>query len=97
MVGGINATARDLVFLINTLPESSTYTVTGIGRHEFPMATISIAMGGHVRVGFEDNIYLSKGVLAKSNGQLVEKIVRIAKEFGREIASPYEARKILGL
>ena len=68
-----------------------------IGRHEMPMAAIGIAMGGHVRVGFEDNVYLSKGVLAKSNGELVEKVVRIAKELGREIATPDEAREILGL
>ena len=54
-------------------------------------------MGGHVRVGFEDNIYLSKGVLAKSNGELVEKVVRISKELGREVATPNETRKILKL
>jgi 3-keto-5-aminohexanoate cleavage enzyme len=54
-------------------------------------------MGGNVRVGFEDNIYLSKGVKAKSNGELVEKVVRIAKELGREIATSAEAREILGL
>ena len=61
------------------------------------MAAHAIAMGGHVRVGLEDNIYLSKGVLAKSNAQLVEKVVRIASEIGREVAKPDEARKILGL
>ena len=54
-------------------------------------------MGGHVRVGFEDNVYISKGVPAKSNGELVEKVVRIAKELGRGIATPAEARQILGL
>jgi 3-keto-5-aminohexanoate cleavage enzyme len=54
-------------------------------------------MGGHVRVGFEDNLWLEKGSLAKSNAQLVEKVVRIAKELGREIATPEEARQILGL
>ncbi|CCY09545.1 Uncharacterized conserved protein [Chlamydia trachomatis] len=54
-------------------------------------------MGGHVRVGFEDNLYLSKGVLAKSNGELVAKVVRIAKELGREIATSDEAREILSL
>lgn len=91
------ATARDLVFLVDSIPEGSTWTVAGIGRYEMPMAAIAIAMGGHVRVGFEDNIYLSKGVLAKSNGELVEKVVRIAKELGREIAGPDEAREILGL
>lgn len=95
--GGISATPRDLIFLINSIPTNSTYTVCAIGRHEFPMVTQSILMGGHARVGFEDNIYLSKGVLANSNGELVEKVVRISKELGREIASPNEARKILGL
>ena len=54
-------------------------------------------MGGHVRIGFEDTIYLEKGVLAKSNGELVEKVARIAKFFGREIATPDEARKILSI
>jgi 3-keto-5-aminohexanoate cleavage enzyme len=61
------------------------------------MAAMSIIMGGHVRVGFEDNVYMSKGVLASSNGELVEKVVRIAKEMGREIATPDEARRILNL
>ncbi len=97
VIGGIAATPRDLVFMINSIPKNSTFTVCAIGRHEFPMVTLSIVMGGHARVGFEDNIYLSKGVLAKSNSELVEKIVRISKEIGRDIASPYQARKILGL
>ena len=97
VIGGIAATPRDLVFMINSIPKNSTFTVCAIGRHEFPMVTLSIVMGGHARVGFEDNIYLSKGVLAKSNSELVEKIVRLSKEIGRDIASPYQARKILGL
>ena len=58
---------------------------------------MGIKLGGHARVGFEDNIYLTKGVLAKSNGELVEKVVRISKELGRDIASPHDARIILGL
>lgn len=91
------ATARDLAFMVDSIPQGSTWTVAGIGRHEFPMAAMGIAMGGHVRVGFEDNVYLERGVLAKSNGELVEKVVRIAKELGREIASPDETREILGL
>lgn len=95
--GGIDATPRDLVFLVNSIPKDSTFCVGGIGRYEFPMVTMSIILGGHVRVGFEDNISLSKGNLAKSNGELVEKVVRISKELGREIATPDEARKILGL
>jgi 3-keto-5-aminohexanoate cleavage enzyme len=97
VLGGINASIRDFEFLVNSLPSNATYTATGIGRHEFPIATVSIIKGGHVRVGFEDNVYLSKGVLANSNGELVEKIVRIAEELGRQIATPKEARKILGL
>jgi 3-keto-5-aminohexanoate cleavage enzyme len=57
----------------------------------------AIIDGGHVRVGFEDNVYISKGVLAASNGELVAKVVRMARELGREIATPQEAREILGL
>ena len=95
--GGITGELRDFVFLRGSIPEDATYTVAGIGRFEFTLAAAAIIDGGHVRVGFEDNVFLSKGVLAKSNGELVEKVVRIAKEFGREIATPQEARKILGL
>ena len=97
VTGGIAASARDFAYLADSIPANATFTVAGIGRHEFPMAVMAIVSGGHVRVGFEDNVYLSKGVLAKSNGELVEKVVRLAKELGREIASPAEARKILGL
>jgi len=95
--GGISAEARDLVFMAESIPKSCTWTAAGIGRAQFPIAAQAIIMGGHVRVGFEDNIYLEKGVLAKSNGELVEKAVRLAKEFGRQIATPAEAREILGL
>ncbi|MFV0424248.1 MAG: 3-keto-5-aminohexanoate cleavage protein [Bacilli bacterium] len=95
--GGQSGEMRDFLFLKDSLPEGSTYSVAGVGRFEFPLAAYSILSGGHVRVGLEDNIYIEKGVLAKSNGELVEKVVRLAKEFGREIASPSEARKILGM
>lgn len=95
--GGISGEPRDLVFMKESIPQGSTWTVAGVGRYEFPMAVMGILMGGHVRVGFEDNVYISKGVLAKSNAELVEKVVRLAKEFGREIATPDEAREILGL
>jgi len=97
VIGGISATQRDLNFLAESIPVNSTYTVCAIGRYEFPMITQSIEMGGHARVGFEDNSYISKGVLAKSNGELVQKVVRIAEKLGREIASPKETREILGL
>ncbi|WP_422485105.1 3-keto-5-aminohexanoate cleavage protein [Gudongella sp. DL1XJH-153] len=91
------ATARDLAFMVDSIPQGSTWTAAGIGRNQFQIAAITIAMGGNVRVGFEDNTYISKGVLAKSNGEMVEKVVRIANELGREIATPAEAREILGL
>jgi len=95
--GGIGGDLRDFVFMRGSIPADATYTVAGIGRFEFPLAAAAIIDGGHVRVGFEDNVYISKGVLAKSNGELVEKVVRLAKEFGREIATPAEARAILSL
>jgi len=95
--GGISATPRDLVFMEGSIPQGSTFTVSGIGRSEFQMAAMAIVMGGHVRVGFEDNVYIEKGVPANSNAELVEKVVRIAKELGRAVATPTEARQILGL
>ncbi len=95
--GGISGEPRDLIFMQESIPAGSTWTVAGVGRYEFPMAALAIIMGGHVRVGFEDNVYLSKGVPAKSNGELVEKVVRLARELGREIANPAQAREILGL
>jgi 3-keto-5-aminohexanoate cleavage enzyme len=95
--GGIAATPRDLVYLVESIPEGSTFCVGAIGKHEFQMVSTAIVLGGHARVGLEDNIYISKGVLAKSNSELVEKVVRISKELGRDIASPYDARLILGL
>jgi len=97
LLGGIPATVDNLVHMARCIPEGSPWSVCAVGLDEFPMTTMSILMGGHVRVGFEDNIYLSKGVKAKSNAELVEKIVRIAKELGREIATPDEAREILHL
>lgn len=95
--GCASASVENLVWMVNRLPAGSTWTATGIGRSEFTLAAHAIAMGGHVRVGFEDNLYLSRGVLAKSNGELVGKVVEMAKLLGREIATPAEARKILRL
>lgn len=95
--GCAGATINNLLWLVNSIPVGSTWCATGIGRHEFPLAAHAIAMGGHVRVGFEDNLFIEKGVLAKSNGELVAKVVRMAKEIGRGIANFSEARDILGL
>lgn len=91
------ATGENLAWLVRNIPEGSTWTATGIGRHQFPLAMHAVTMGGNVRVGFEDNLYLEKGVLAKSNGALVEKVVKMARLVGREIANPAEARQILSL
>lgn len=95
--GALAGEIDSLVFLINQLPPQSTWAVAGIGRYELPLAVHAIMMGGHVRVGLEDNIYYAKGQPAKSNAELVERIVRIAKEVGREVATPQEARKMLGV
>ena len=95
--GGLGASARNLTYLADSIPAGSSWTVAGVGRHEFTMAAHAILMGGHVRVGLEDNVYLRKGVLAPSNAALVERAVRIAKEFDRDVADPAEARRILGL
>jgi 3-keto-5-aminohexanoate cleavage enzyme len=95
--GGMSGHLRNLVFLTEQLEKNQTWTVAGIGRYELPLSTHAIAMGGHVRVGLEDNIYYRKGEFAKSNAQLVERIVRIATEFDRPIATPSKAREILGL
>jgi len=101
-LGGIGSAPEDIIYLKHTADrligaEDYEWSVIGIGTAEFSAAALAIIMGGHVRVGFEDNLWLDKGTLAKSNGQLVEKAVRIARELGREIATPDEAREILGL
>jgi 3-keto-5-aminohexanoate cleavage enzyme len=97
VLGQIPATVDNLLHMVRSIPSESPWSVCAVGLNEFPMATMAILMGGHVRVGFEDNIYLSKGVKAKSNAELVEKIVRLAKELDREIATPDDARRILHL
>ena len=91
------ATVKNLCWMVDAIPKDATWTATGVGRSAFTLAAPTIVMGGNVRVGFEDNIYLSRGVKAASNGELVEKVVRLSRELGREIASPDEARRILSL
>lgn len=93
----MTATLRDLVFMVGSIPAGSTWTATGIGRSAYDIAAGTIIMGGHVRIGFEDTLYLEKGKLAQSNGELVEKVVKLARILGREIATPAEARKILSI
>lgn len=94
---GAPATPKSLLYLHEYLPKDATWSVIGIGRGHLPISMMGLIMGGHIRVGMEDNIYYGKGVLAKSNAQFVDRIVRISREYGREIASPAAARTILGL
>jgi len=100
LFGGLSCmspTPKTLIYCAESIPENWTWSVCAPGRYEMEMGTLAIIMGGHVRVGMEDNIFIEKGVLAKSNAELVAKVVRIARELGREIATPDEARRLLGL
>jgi 3-keto-5-aminohexanoate cleavage enzyme len=94
--GGLDASVQNLCDLVDALPEGCTWSVAGIGRMQLPMAMAALAMGGHVRVGLEDNIYYSRGRLA-TNEELVARVVRLADELGRPVATPDQARQILGL
>jgi 3-keto-5-aminohexanoate cleavage enzyme len=95
--GGMPATINHLNLMVNELPENSRWSVCAIGRHQLPMNAISIALGGHPRTGLEDNIYYSYRVLAESNQQLVARVARLCKEIERPIATPAEARELIGL
>jgi len=95
--GGMAGTPEALMYLKSQLPAGSTWTVAGIGAAQLPLGTLAILLGGHVRVGFEDNVFYRKGELARSNAQLVERITRISHELGRVVATPDEARTMLGL
>lgn len=95
--GGMAVTVENLVFLKNLLPEKATWSAFGIGKMHLPILYATLALGGHVRVGMEDNIYYSKGVLAKSNAEFVERTKRIVAEMGKQLATPDETRKMLAL
>ena len=100
ILGGIPATPQNLIFLYETAQKAIgefEFSVCAAGKNQFYMGTQSFLLGGHARVGLEDNLYIGKGQLAKSNAQQVEKIVRIARELDCEPATPDEARQILGL
>lgn len=94
---GAPATPKSFLHLHEHIPDDCTWSIIGIGKGHLPMSMMALAMGGHIRVGLEDNIYYTRGVLAESNAQFVDRIVRISREYGREIASPDEAREILSL
>ena len=95
--GSMSGEPRNLMFLVDRIPEGSTWTCTGIGRWHMPMTLTALALGGNVRLGFEDNIFLHKGVLARENAELVGRVARIAQEWDRACATPDEARRILKL
>ena len=94
---GISGEARNLCRMADTLPERCSWTAAGIGRYQLPVAAQSMVMGGHVRVGLEDNIYFNKGVLAQSNAQLVQRVSDLAKTLQRDVATVDDTREILGL
>ena len=97
VLGGIPGTTRHLVDQVDTLPEGSLWQVIGIGLNQWPLVASAITMGGNVRVGLEDNFYVEEGLMAKSNGEPVEKAARMVRDLGRSVASIDESRRILCL
>jgi 3-keto-5-aminohexanoate cleavage enzyme len=97
VLGGMQATVDNLIILKNLVPPGASWSVCSIGINIYIIAPVAIAVGGHVRLGLEDCIHIAPGVLADSNAQMVAKIVRMAGEMGREVATPNEARQMLDL
>lgn len=97
VMGGIQPSLRNLAILISDLPENSSWQVIGIGKHQLTLGAAGVSAGGGLRVGFEDNIYKKRGVLARSNAELVECAVKIIEGMGKEVASVEEARGIIGI
>lgn len=95
--GAMPATPQALMYLVSQLPAGATWTVAGIGAGQLQMNALAVALGGHVRVGFEDNIYLRKGERASRNAQFVERIASLGRLLDRPPASPDEARGVLGI
>ena len=93
---GAPATLKSFLHLYEHMPVHSTWSIFGVGRGFLPMAMMGLVMGGHIRVGMEDNLYVNPGVLAKTNAELVERVTGICRAYGRDVATPAEARKILG-
>jgi 3-keto-5-aminohexanoate cleavage enzyme len=90
-------TPQHVLDMLRDFPEGTVWLCSGIGPFQLPMTTLAVLLGGHVRVGLEDNVYYRRGELARSNAQLVERTVRLVRELGREVATPEQARQILGL
>ena len=94
---GAPATVESMQTMKSMIPAGSNWSAFGVGAQQFPMVALAIVLGGQVRVGLEDNLYLAKGVLAEGNAPLVERTVRIVRDLGAEVATPADARKLLGL
>ena len=94
---GSYPTIENVIHLLREFPDDTSWLCSGIGPFQLPMITLAIILGGHIRVGLEDNIYYRRGQKATSNAQLVERAVRIAHELNREVATPAQARKMLGI
>ena len=99
MIGstGFSATPKTLIYCLDQLQPGWTWSVCALGRNQLPIGAVAMTLGGHVRVGFEDNIFIKYGELAKSNAQLVERVVKTAEALNIEVAKPDEARRMLGL
>ena len=97
ILGGMAAGERNLRYLVEGLPEAVRWSAAGVGRHQLPMAELALRLGGHVRVGLEDNLYASRGVLARGSDDLVSLAVDMARRAGRVPASSAEARRLLGI
>jgi 3-keto-5-aminohexanoate cleavage enzyme len=95
--GGATADLQTVAHMLSRLPDGAQWSLLGVGRHQLPLNLLSIGFGGHARTGLEDNIYYRSHELAESNAQLVERVARIAREFDRPIATPAEARQLLGI
>ena len=91
------ADSETMIYVRNLLPEGAQWQGFGIGRKQYPMAVQSCLLGGHVRVGMEDNVYISKGVFSTSNAEQVIKARRLVEDMGPAVATPAQVRKILGL
>lgn len=94
---GVPATPKQAVHLAESLPPGVTWSIFGVGASQIPMVGMGVLLGGHVRVGFEDNLYIKKGVLAKSNAELVKRAAEIIRALNKEVASVEETREILSL
>jgi len=94
---GVAATPKNAIHLVESLPTGVTWSIFGVGPAQFPMAAMGVLLNGHVRVGFEDNLYIKKGQLAKTNAELVKHAVGIIRSLNKEVASVEEARNILSL